>query len=84
MKNRLEELGCFVWMIGVLVVSAGAGLLFNHVLAKAQLVPVWENILLSIFVRIVILIILGAISFLTLIANSKEYDEECPDFSSQV
>lgn len=84
MKDRLEKLGCLVWVAAILVLSAGGGWFANKLFTNISWMPVWANIVLSIVIGIIVFLFLGGISSLILIATDEDYDKECPDFSGQV
>lgn len=79
MKEKMKDLGCLIWILLILFLSAGSGWLGYQALISIIKIPVWMTVVLSIFGGALVLLLLVIISFLVLVMTSKEYDGIYPD-----
>ena len=80
MKSKLEDLGCVVWVVGVIAVAILGGWFAHKAFVALVWMPLWESIVLGILAGIVALIILLAISSFILVVTGKLDQEWPPDY----
>lgn len=76
MENWRKKLGCLVWIMAILFVSAVAGWGAHRGLANIQPeMPIWLNVASSVAAGVFALLVLGVISFLVIVGTDKDWDK---------
>ena len=85
MKRWLEYLGCFVWVIVGLALSAAAGWGTNDLFKSLLWLPNWANVVASVVTGLVTFVLIVCFSLWILTKGNKDNDlVGQPDFDDMM